>query len=76
MPARLFPCPFCGGDPKEKHSNGWDWIECSKCGAKGPAERMGHGGNADDAWNKRVPIQVREVERVPLVIDDENDDPD
>ena len=37
---------------------------------------MGHGGNVDGAWNKRVPIQVRGVERVPLVIDDENDDPD
>ena len=51
---RLKSCPFCGGAPKERDSTGgWSWIECKKCGAKGPAENIGHGGEHDEAWNRR-----------------------
>ncbi len=65
----LKPCPFCGGEPKSKLSNGWMWIECRDCGAKGPAERFGHGGDHDGAWNKRTTF-VRKVERQPFVIEE------
>jgi hypothetical protein len=61
--AELKPCPFCGGAPKEKLSNGWMWIECRDCGAKGPAERFGHGGNHDGAWNKRALGSVKDTDR-------------
>lgn len=47
------PCPFCAGGAVDKHSNGWGWIECQGCGAKGPAERIGHGGSHSTAWNCR-----------------------
>lgn len=50
----LRPCPFCGGQAIDKLSNGWGWIECRACGAKGPAERIGHGGDPDRAWNARA----------------------
>ena len=53
MTGKLRPCPFCSGSPKDMHSNGWGWIECAACGAKGPAERIGHGGAHDDVWNAR-----------------------
>ena len=52
--ADLKPCPFCGGEPRDKHESGWSWIECGDCGAQGPVERLGHGGNHDGAWNKRT----------------------
>ena len=61
MTETLKNCPFCGGTPKEKLSHGWMWIECRDCGAKGPAERFGHGGNHDGAWNKRAPGANLEV---------------
>ena len=51
---QLSPCPFCGGEGIDKHRLGWSWIECKDCGAKGPAERMGHGGEHDKHWNRRV----------------------
>lgn len=56
MAETLKNCPFCDGEPVEKFAkNGtaWAWIECQKCGAKGPAEYIPHGGNHGGAWNKR-----------------------
>ncbi len=47
---KLSPCPLCGGEPIDKHHEGWSWIECEKCKLQGPAERLGHGGNHDKAW--------------------------
>ncbi len=52
----LSPCPFCGGEPIDKHVDGWSWIQCKDCGAKGPTERLGHGGEHDVAWNKRTSL--------------------
>ena len=54
--AELLPCPFCSGAADLKWAtNGkpWAWIECTECGAKGPAEYAPHGGDAAGAWNKR-----------------------
>ncbi len=51
---KLSPCPFCGGEPIDKHIDGWSWISCKDCGGRGPTEQVGHGGEHDKAWNRRT----------------------
>lgn len=55
--ADLLPCPFCGGAPemrpKKQTTRSWQWVECTACGAKGPAHFMPHEGTPDEAWNRR-----------------------
>lgn len=64
--AKLFPCPFCGGEavieviPPHKHSiatfmpdyEGGAFIECTKCccGMSGDNEK-----EVTDKWNTRTP---------------------
>lgn len=54
----LKPCPFCGGNAKEKQRSGFDYgsyyyfVTCSQCEAKTKDY-----GSADDAlksWNQRA----------------------
>jgi Lar family restriction alleviation protein len=56
---RLKPCPFCGGAATFDHDDdGWNWIECTACGASTNARVSA----MDDCkpllleqWNKRLP---------------------
>lgn len=62
---RLKPCPFCGGEATFDHDdNGWNWIECTRCGASTNARVSA----MDDCkpllleqWNKRVPPTPQQV---------------
>lgn len=50
---KLKPCPFCGGDAKEKGMWIWNYrIECRNCGAS-TARNIENDGEAT-AWNRRV----------------------
>ncbi len=57
---RLKPCPFCGGAATFDYDDddGWNWIECTACGASTNARVSA----MDDCkpllleqWNKRLP---------------------
>ncbi len=56
---RLKPCPFCGGAATFNYNDdGWNWIECTACGASTNARVS----VMDDCkpllleqWNKRLP---------------------
>lgn len=48
----LEKCPFCGGEAKERKSNGLYYVFCTNCGAK-TVDVITENG-AIDAWNRRV----------------------
>jgi len=61
--ADLLPCPFCGGSATVDHDdNGWNWVECSNCGASTNAKVSA----MDDcrpllveAWNRRAALAAQ-----------------
>lgn len=73
----LKPCPFCGYDPtfnKKGEGKAAYWIvECinSACGQFVISTSGYNREKALTAWNKRAPIPVRRVERVPFEIEEE-----
>ena len=53
--SELKPCPFCGGEAEYLNSETSEWVECSKCGAKGEIELWGTSGNCVyKNWNTRT----------------------
>ena len=54
----LTECPFCGGTPAFNNSDvgAYEWIECTRCGARGSTFNYNREpGAAYAAWNKRWP---------------------
>lgn len=55
----LLPCPFCGhteiriGRESSGHGESCAFMECKKCGAKGPSD---YHGPILDLWNSRTPM--------------------
>jgi Lar family restriction alleviation protein len=50
----LAACPFCGGKPERKETDGGGkYICCSYCNAS-TALHFDRAENLDDAWNRRV----------------------
>jgi len=45
------PCPFCGQDNGEFGEGKFIYVECPKCGARGPMMITYDG--AANSWNKR-----------------------
>lgn len=52
--SELKPCAFCGSSNLHETGNGIgnEFIECSDCGASGPASD--HSADAADYWNRRA----------------------
>ena len=63
------PCPFCGSPGQIfewRHDDAWEnhegfgWLECSYCGARGPTSDSRQ--EAIRAWNERKPCKPTEGE--------------
>lgn len=79
MAEELKPCPFCGGPAELRTADNVHYsfgvrIMCEPCGADityegSDLDSFGIKSRCIAAWNRRVPIQIRQVERQPFQLE-------